>query len=65
LSLNQLPIASSVAGEAKFSLAINFSLLRWSRSSCMIAAATSGSSRATLSSAAANATVSWDSVPGA
>jgi len=64
LSLNQLPIASSTFGDAKFSLAISFNLLRWSRSSRRIESATSGSSRAILSSAAANATVSVDSEPG-
>jgi hypothetical protein len=42
LSLSQLPIASSTAGDAKFSLAISLSFERWSASSRRRPSTTSG-----------------------
>src|SRR5262245_66360970 len=57
-------MASSTAGDAKFSLAISFKLVRWSVSSWRMARPTSGETRATTSSAAAKAIDSGDPAPG-
>ena len=58
LSDSQLPMASRVAGEAKFSLAISLRLARWSASSAAIAVAISGATSPTTSMAAAKASAS-------
>ena len=51
-------MASRVAGEAKFSLAISLRLARWSASSAAIAVAISGATSPTTSMAAAKASAS-------
>src|SRR5207247_9738608 len=58
LSDSQLPRASRVAGEAKFSEAISLRLARWSASSDVIAVAISGATSPTTSMAAAKASAS-------
>src|SRR5436853_183672 len=57
-------MASSTDGLAKFSLAISLRCLRWSASSCGMAAAVAASTRAPASRAAANPTVSTGAVEG-
>src|SRR5438093_9748837 len=64
LSLSQLPIARSTAGEAKFSLAMSLRCERWSASSWRMLSATSGRAAPTTSRAARKAIVSGEGAEG-